>query len=156
MTAVLYDETGARLTICVLGVPKPKGSLRHVGKGRMVEQLAGSPVWREAVKTAAWAAAREQHWDRVEGSPVSVRAVLTFEKPASAPKRRETWPISRSSGDIDKQARNLLDALVDAGIVKDDSQVIDLTVSKRYVGQHPDALTIPGAVIRIEVLGGGA
>lgn len=142
------------LSITVYGTPKPKGSLRHVGHGRLKEQLEGSPVWREAVKTAAYAAGRDAGWDRLDGVPVVIEATLTFEKPASAPKRRETWPVTRSSGDIDKQARNLCDALVDAGVLKDDSQIVDLLVRKRYAGQHPDALHIPGAVIRIRPLDG--
>jgi Holliday junction resolvase RusA-like endonuclease len=146
----------APLTITAYGVPKPKGSLRHIGNGRLKEQLEGSPIWREAVKAAAFVAARTSGWQRLENTPVAVSATLTFERPASAPKRRVTWPITRSSGDVDKQARNILDALVDAGIVKDDSQVIDLSIRKRYCGQHDEALHIPGAMIRVYDLGSNA
>ena len=137
-----------RLGFYVFGVPKPKGSLRHVGNGRLKEQLEGSPVWREAVKAAALAAVQRENWTRLVNVPVAVIVTLAFDKPASAPKRKETWPITRSSGDIDKQARNICDALVDAGVFKDDSQVIELVVRKRYVGTV-DRLTAPGAIIRV-------
>lgn len=137
------------LDVFVAGTPKPKGSLRHVGKGRMVEQLAGSPTWRGTVREVAHGAARccadptcghlKAGYPNTGG--VEVRAVLFFAKPKSAPKTRDILPVTRSTGDIDKHARNLLDALVDAGVLRDDSQVIDLTVSKRYCrdGETPGA-----------------
>jgi len=147
----------ASLVITVFGQPKSKGSLRHVGGGRMVEQVAGSKDWRVAVKEATRAAMAARPSIAALAplvGPLSVEATITVAKPRSAPKRRETWPITRSSGDVDKHARNLLDALVDAGLLGDDSQVIDCIVRKRYPGQHPDTLTTPGAVIRVTSLGG--
>lgn len=149
----------APLVITVHGEPKPKGSMRHVGKGRMVEQVSASRPWREAVKCAAL----DQHpCDQPSSDdPQQQRCVLPLEgplcceitytvrKPASAPKTRVTWPITRSSGDADKVARNCLDALVDAGVMHDDSQVVELTVRKVYPDEGIDALRTPGAVIRV-------
>lgn len=107
------------------GTPAPKGSLRHVGHGRLVEQVKGSSPWRARVAAAGVAAlgARASFV-----GPVQVAAVV------SVPhlKTRRTWPITRSSGDIDKHARNILDALVDARVLTDDSQVVKLTVWKKY------------------------
>lgn len=45
------------LAFTVHGTPRPKGSLRHVGNGRMIEQVKGSKEWRQTVAHAA----REAH-----------------------------------------------------------------------------------------------
>jgi Holliday junction resolvase RusA-like endonuclease len=156
MTALTdHPRSTDALVITVYGDPKPKGSMRHVGKGRMVEQVAGGKPWREAVKWAALDAREEwrvgwlnDHWRPLDG-PLCCEITYTVRKPASAPKTRVTWPITRSSGDVDKVARNVLDALVDAGVMRDDSQVVELTVRKVYADEGIDALHTPGAVIRI-------
>ena len=136
------------LTITVYGQPKPKGSLRHVGHGRMVEQLAGSKPWREAVKYAALEARTVAMAPTLAG-PVAVHIAITVDKPKSAPKRRRSWPITRTSGDIDKHVRNVLDALVDAAVVGDDSQVVKVVAEKGYPDEGPDFLLLPGGVIRV-------
>lgn len=141
------------LDLFIPGTPKPKGSLRHVGHGRLIEQLAGSPDWRNTVRAAAHNAVRccpdPTCGHLQDGYPnpaaLAVDITLLFPKPKSAPKTRQILPITRSSGDIDKQARNILDALVDAGVMRDDSQVIDLTVRKRYC---PEGGT-PGAHVEV-------
>jgi Holliday junction resolvase RusA-like endonuclease len=79
--------------------------------------------------------------------PVAVDIAVTVAKPKSAPKTRRTWPATRSSGDADKHARNVLDALVDAAVIGDDSQVVELAVRKVFPGEAPDALASAGAVI---------
>lgn len=133
----------------VYGQPKPKGSLRHVGHGRMVEQLEGSKPWRVAVKEAALDAIRRFGITAPLEGPLIVEAIITVPKPKSAPKRRRSWPITRSSGDVDKHARNLLDALVDASLMGDDSQVIEIRILKAFAGEHARGLAVPGAVIRV-------
>lgn len=151
-------ERDGELLIVVRGKPRPKGSMRHVGNGRMIEQISGSGDWRVDVKMAALAALSRQS-DRVFldqlfplDCPVEVEITFTFTKPASARKTVETYPDTRSSGDADKLARNVLDSLEDAGVLKDDARVIDLRSRKRYPGQHADTLDIPGAVIRVRCL----
>jgi Holliday junction resolvase RusA-like endonuclease len=156
----LADQPRSRdaLVITALGDPKPKGSMRHVGKGRMVEQVAGSKPWREAVKYAALVYLHGDEkplrnetfptWIPLDG-PICCEITYTVRKPTSAPKTRISWPITRSSGDVDKVARNCLDALVDAGVMGDDSQVVELTVRKVYPDEGIDALHTPGAVIRV-------
>lgn len=150
---------GADLKIAVYGTPKPKGSLKHIGRGRLVEQVAGSKPWRIAVADAARVAMLPDDADATvplppfEG-PLRVEITSTVAKPKSAPKRRVTWPVTRSSGDVDKHARNVLDALADAEVYGDDSQVLEVTSRKTYPGGHRDALDQPGAVIRIWRIGG--
>ena len=143
----------ALLNVYVVGTPRPKGSMRHIGKGRMVEQLEGSPDWRIAVTSAAHDAIRETGEGDVAAGyphlgPVAVQIRLFFTKPASAPKTREILPSTRSTGDSDKHARNIFDALQDAGVFKDDAQVVDHHVSKRYCrpGQIAGAQIVVTAV----------
>lgn len=130
-----------RVRILVEGDPKPKGSLKHIGRGRLVEQVAGSGTWRQRVALAS----RSQH----RGQPMSGATVVDFEvrvaPPKSAPKTRVTLPVTRSSGDVDKHSRNVLDALVDGGVLADDSIVVDLRARKRHC--LPGEL--PGAVIEV-------
>lgn len=127
------------------GVPKPKGSMRHVGNGRMVEQVEGSAPWRERVLWAARKAAQDTGWERLDG-PVTVGITAWYERPKSAPKRRDWHPVTRTSGDADKVARNILDALVDAAVIRDDSQIVELHVWKC------EAVNGPCAQIAVEAV----
>ena len=93
--------------------------------------------------------------------PVNVNIYFTFPRPnahygtgknagqvkASAP----PFPSSHAIGDIDKLVRACLDALTDAGMWKDDSQVVGLLAIKVWVGS-PLALDRPGAVINVTPL----
>ena len=137
---------GPALSITVYGRPAPQGSKRHVGRGVLVEQSKRVAPWREAVKHAALAAA-EGH-DRIEG-PIAVEICFTFDRPKSAPKRRRVWPTTRTSGDVDKLQRAVFDALTDAGIWRDDAQVVDVRARKVHTGDPDAPLQVPGAVIRV-------
>ena len=131
----------------VPGTPRPKGSMRHVGKGRMAEQVTGSGDWRAAVARAAWDALLEaERLGNPPGiflGPVSVHIRLQFALPKS--KHHPAYPTSRTTGDVDKHARNILDALVDAAVIRDDSQVVVLRAHKVYC----HAQEIPGAHITV-------
>jgi crossover junction endodeoxyribonuclease RusA len=123
--------------------PKPKGSLRHVGKGKLVEQVAGSKTWRAVIALAARQAINTSDWTIADG-PVRVQAIVDLPRPKT---NRDPLPIRRSSGDSDKHARNILDALSDGGVYVDDSQVTDLRIIKRFA----DGIQ-PGAVINVTKL----
>jgi crossover junction endodeoxyribonuclease RusA len=149
------------LVITAYGTPAPQGSKRaflhrSTGRATMVESSRRVAPWREAVKQAALDAMRLH--DRITG-PVEVRLTCYFDRPRghyrtgrNAELLRDgapLYPATRASGDADKIARACLDAIVDGGVVLDDSLVVDLVVAKRWAGEHDDALDIPGA--RIEV-----
>ena len=128
------------IRIDVSGTPKPKGSLKHIGRGRLVEQVTGSGTWRQCI---AWAA-RNQHTGKALDEATMVSFEIRVAPPKSAPKRRITWPATRSSGDIDKHARNVLDALVDGGVLADDARVVDVHGRKRHClpGEEPGAVIV--------------
>lgn len=124
------------------GRPAPQGSKRHVGKGIMVESSKKVAPWREAVKQAFLASG--QTATRYEGAVVASVSFL-FQKPKSAPKSRRVYPSTRGTGDIEKLLRSTFDALVDVGVLRDDSQIVRLSdVTKDYAsdGQALGALII--------------
>lgn len=128
----------------VQGHPAPQGSKRHVGNGRMVEQSKAVAPWRQNVKAAAQAAMGWGQQSPLAG-PVAMSVVFALPKPASAPKRKRTWPARRP--DLDKLLRSTLDALT--GVVfADDGQVIGLQATKTYVNEGTYLVT-PGAVLMI-------
>lgn len=133
--------------------PAPQGSKRHVGRGRLLEQSKRVAPWRVAVDEAARAAMNarwlEGRGEEVLDGPLSVEIVFTVRKPASAPKRRVTWPTTRDSGDLDKLLRSSFDALTTGGAIADDSRIVEVSSRKVFPGEGLDALETPGAVIRV-------
>lgn len=159
------------LTITVHGTPAGQGRVSFLGKGRPAIHSNAERLlpWRAAIIAAALAitggheyvaykahsaacarcgTAKAEHAVFV-GVPMAADITVTVEKPKSAPKRRQSWPITRSSTDLDHHVRATLDSLSKAGVFRDDSQVIELTARKVYPGEHPSALAEPGAVIRV-------
>lgn len=137
--------SAASVTIVVFGNPAPQGSKRHVGKGVMVESSKAVKPWREAVKAAALDVMDQA--PALDG-PLLVRMVFTLRKPASAPKRRRTWPDR--TPDVSKLVRATEDALTEAGVWADDARVVEYArVAKVFPGEDIEALHIPG--VRIEV-----
>lgn len=136
------------LVVTVYGKPVTQGSKVRTRWSVRDDNADRLRPWREAVKQAALdvLAGRE----RLEG-PVSVVVTFTFDRPKSAPKTRPCWPITRSSGDVDKLQRAIFDALTDAGVWRDDSQVIDVRARKVHVGDG-GALHIPGAVVTVQAV----
>lgn len=157
----LSNEAVTGLAFVVYGKPATKGSMRpvrnqHTNRIRLVEEVARSKPFREAVKFAALDARNEVRRRGLSFQtlfcPVEVDVTFYFPKPKNAPKKRRSWPISRRSGDVDKLQRNLFDALVDAGVVGDDAQIVKVTAEKAYVGEPHSELAVPGAHIMVRPL----
>lgn len=136
----------------VYGIPGPQGSKRHVGGGRMIESSAKVKPWREAVKWAAREAmAGPDGWAAMDGPLVAVM-VFTLPKPASAPKKRQTWPDRKP--DLSKLLRSTEDALVDAGLIADDARIVAYArAAKVFPGEDLNALRSPGCYVEIRRLG---
>lgn len=161
--------------ITVYGVPAGQGRVSFMGKGRPAVHSNAKVLkpWRKDIITAARAVTGAHGFADWDGTcavcqvvkkdhglyvDVPTRAVITVTvpKPKTAPKRRRTWPITRSSTDIDHHARACLDSLSESGVIKDDSQITELTIRKVYPGEDPEALDEPGATIRLYILTGAA
>lgn len=142
-----------RLVVRVRGVPRPQGNMtaQRVRRGPRTGQLAVYHAnedtlmpWRNSVAWALAAAHEGPPWT----GPVGVHIVFTMPKPKSAPKTKHTWPIKRP--DLDKLMRAVLDAGTEAGVWKDDSQVVVAAESKHFVADgYEEVMDTPGAYINI-------
>ena len=146
----------------VFGMPAPQGSKKFVGtnkagRGIMVEASKKVKPWRQDVKAAASALAAMLCARTDLGGaavpiagPLWVSMVFTMPKPASAPKRKRTWPDKKP--DLSKLARSTEDALVDSGLILDDSRIVEyVRLAKVFPGEDPQALRSPGVSITIYV-----
>jgi crossover junction endodeoxyribonuclease RusA len=124
------------------GVPVTQGSsvIRYTKERRpFIAPDNSAPLkrWRNTVATVAGTSLSRRFAKHV---PVWVRLTFYVIPPASAAHR--PYPSTRSSGDVDKLARAVLDALTGVAF-EDDSQVVHLTASLNY---RPE-----GAGVRIGV-----
>jgi len=134
--------------IDVLGMPAPQGSKRHVGRGIMVESSTKVGPWREAVVAAA---TNQGHANRMMTGPVTVDVSFYFPRPKghyrASGALKDTAPFTHSTKpDIDKVLRSTLDALVQAGVIADDSHVQAVEARKLYATND----RAPGALIYVE------
>jgi Holliday junction resolvase RusA-like endonuclease len=144
------------IELVVYGSPAPQGSKKFVGttktgRGLLVESSKKVKPWRMDVKQAAEMLRAELQSMATLDGPLAVSMVFTLPKPASAPKRRRTWPDRKP--DLSKLARSTEDAISDAGLWADDARVVEYTrLAKVFPGEDPDALPAPGVRVRIEML----
>lgn len=138
------------ITITVYGQPAPQGSKKFMGikggKGIMVESSKAVKPWREAVLNAALDRRLEMDSGPLRG-PLSVEMIFTLRKPASAPKKRKSYPDKKP--DLSKLVRSTEDALTNSCIWEDDARVISCLARKVFPDEDPDALSALGAIIRI-------
>lgn len=131
------------LRFIVYGEPKPQGS--KIRTKFSVRESGGEDLklWREAVRSTAVDAQSivKRGGVFVLEGPIDLQLEFTMRKPSGAPKRKRIWPVKRP--DLDKLCRAVLDAMTNAGVWKDDSQVVALHAHKRYVGD-PFSLDTPG------------
>lgn len=155
------------------GPPQPKGSLKCIGargprKHVLIEDNADSAPWREHIAGVARSWVKEQADPH---QPIEVDVSYFLTRPAghygtgrnrhklklSAP----VWPATKGTGDEDKLRRLVLDALQDAGVLRDDAQVQGGRNYKHYADKHPgelpgvrwDEMTRAGLVVHIRPLG---
>lgn len=142
------------IEIVVYGTPAPQGSKKFVGvtkagRGLMVESSKKVKPWRMDVKAAAELVVAKHAAQMLPmDGPLVVSMVFTLPKPASAPKRRQTWPDKKP--DVSKLARSTEDALSDAGLWADDARVVEYSrLAKVFPGEDPQALGSPGVRITV-------
>ena len=128
------------LHLTVPGLPQPQGSSRaFVSKrtGRAIVTSANPRLrqWRDRLALAISARRLETRQARYDGA-VRVHARFYLPRPKSAPKR-VTYPTTRP--DVDKLVRGCFDAISDAGVWRDDSQVVEVTATKCFAQptEHP-------------------
>lgn len=107
----------------VPGIPRPQGSKRHVGGGRMIESSKYLPAWRRAVTLS------------IAGKGYiggSVELGVTFYMPHNATSRKEGRIHAYVSPDLSKLIRAVEDSITDAGLWDDDARVVKCTAVKIY------------------------
>lgn len=136
-------------TCFVPGLPIAQGSKRHVGNGVMIESAKGLKPWRAAVvsivRASLW------HTDPILAGPVQLALVFVFPRPqyhygtgknaGQLKDRAPHWHDKKP--DASKIQRAVEDALVDAGVLRDDCQIAVWSGAKEYG-------TAPGVRISLE------
>jgi Holliday junction resolvase RusA-like endonuclease len=124
-------RTGQPTSLWIPGCPRTKGSLRAIprsgGGVYMTEGVAGSSAWRKRMADVARAGGR-RHGRQV---PIEVSGVFVMPRRRTA-RDDAAAPLAARDGDIDKLARNALDAFQDAGVYEEDVQVCHLDLWKVY------------------------
>lgn len=144
-----------RHTLTIYGMPAPQGSkdfkgLSRSGKAILAESSAKVKPWRQDVVRSVLEhlAPTRSDWKPIEGAQI-VRMIFTLPKPVASPKTRRIAADKRP--DLDKLARSTGDALVDAGLIRDDSLIVEYArLAKVYPGEDPEALDSPGALITLD------
>ena len=149
------------VAVSVNGEPSTKGSMVCIGQvGKrahvLIEQLGPAvKKWRRIVEPAG-----DKLRELAGGPlnhPIGVELLFTLERPETVPLWKRWWPFTRGSGDIDKLARCVLDALTvprkapERGVLADDAIVCELLCRKTYpdTPDVADRLVRPGVVIRL-------
>ena len=147
-----------RHSVFIPGTVRPQGSMqlsRDPRTGREFARYSDTTVkWRQTLHgaLASWWAGRPP----IAHHPVKVSLLAEFARPKnhlgtgrnagrlkpSAPLWHITYP------DADKTARAVGDALVEAGVLADDSQIAAWRIAKRWC----DPSETPGALIIVEAL----
>jgi crossover junction endodeoxyribonuclease RusA len=127
------------IDIFIPGTPKAQGSKRHVGHGVMVESCKELPVWRESIRSAL-AKGNGQPAERFEGAVICSLEFILY-RPGSTPKRKT--PPAMKKPDLDKLVRAVFDAIKSAGVIVDDSRIVELSARKRlaFIGE-PEGLKL--------------
>lgn len=147
-------EVAGRVQVRVLGIPRPQGSLRlhALPNGKTAARYPPAVYeWRSVVQQAV----AERNIGQFSG-PVELRLGFDLPRPVGhfgtgrnagrVKPNAPAWPTV--APDLDKLVRCVGDALTDAGLWRDDAQVVSIVAAKRYV--NPPAT--PGVLISVTAL----
>jgi Holliday junction resolvase RusA-like endonuclease len=133
----------------VHGSPAPQGSMRSIGKGRMVGDNPRTKVWREQVVSEVLRCGLEN--TQLEG-PLRFHATFYHHRLKMHYRRLNGQDVLKGDApifvaatpDIDKVCRATLDALTQSGLIKDDKFIAILQAAQRYSNDN-----FEGAYIQI-------
>lgn len=162
-------KTSIEYVITIPGRPAPKGSLKCIGRrGQrahvLIEDNEHTAPWRSTV--AGWLTKRGPSAAPLPGQPLGVECTLTLDRPKHhygtgrnagtvKPRYADAYPVGHNTGDLDKLVRLILDAMQDADVLPDDSQVCELVTRKAFTQPELDALDrlpYPGVRLRLYAL----
>lgn len=127
------------MNLFIPGIPRPQGSKRHVGGGRLIEQSKHLGPWRRTVIDALHESGMAQA--KIDG-PVSVQLSFHMPRPQyhynkHGQIRVDALQFHIQRPDVDKLARAILDSLTIAAVISDDSIVAELYAAKYYANSEP-------------------
>ena len=128
------------MTIIIHGTPKAQPRVKAYRRGSHVGVYTPNTAdeWKAQVIIAA--SAYRQRFD--------VPVILEAEFYLPRPKNRKADMYCQAKPDIDNLLKSTMDALSQAGVWRDDAQVVAVVASKRYESANQAI----GAVIRLEAL----
>jgi Holliday junction resolvase RusA-like endonuclease len=143
------------ISVRIPGRARTKGSMKVIGRrangtAKLAESVTGSSEWRS---TVAEVLQRHLGAEFTPGGPVRpyapidtpVRVVLWVKLPRGRTRAHSAAPDQLRDGDLDKYQRNVGDALVDAGVLTDDSRIVEWQARKDWAETPEQA----GALIEI-------
>jgi Holliday junction resolvase RusA-like endonuclease len=124
----------------VLGLPKPQARPRAFKRGKHASVYSPSTEWKESVK---YAAAQQEP---IQAEALEVHLNFYFDRPDShygtgrnSDKLKPSAPEYHTKRpDVDNLAKAVLDACQDAGLFKDDSAIVGLTIEKFYLSRDDE------------------
>lgn len=108
--------------------------MRHVGNGRVIHDNTDLKRWMRTIELVARRAWNmRQHREPID-APVVVEAVFYMPRP-----KRPRWSRPATKPDCDKLQRAIGDGLEVAGVVKNDSRIVEWYRPRKYYAdpQHP-------------------
>jgi Holliday junction resolvase RusA-like endonuclease len=132
------------------GIPAPKGSRRtiqHKHTGKLLN-LEANPNVKPFTDSIIYAARRAWQGREPINSAAFVDLQFLFPPTKKALKawQREYKPWMLNKPDLDKLQRTVLDALVVAGVLVDDSRVVRVNAGKSYAFEHD----MPGVKVEVK------
>ena len=134
----------AEFGFTVEGRPAPQGSKTAyviAGKAVMVESSKFLPEWRSAVMLAANVALN----DSMDVTPFTEPVKLVVDFFIERPKESKYVFYPGGKPDLDHLVRAVGDSLTQAGVLKDDSLIVEIVARKLWTGPTTDTSPKPGA-----------
>ena len=136
--------------IFIEGDPRPQARPRAFRRNGFIKIYSEKTSWRNTVKQVSQMVYRDEPLRQ----PLKVHIDYYFNRPKShygtgrnRDKLKDSAPVYMTKKpDLDNLNKAILDALQDAGVIRDDSQIIKISASKCY-NCHP--LSSAGAEIKI-------
>lgn len=124
-------KSRSELYFTAYGIPRPQGSKRHVGNGRLIEASDVGP-WRAAIADAVFRAWVETQDEQPFREPVVVYATFFLPRPKTVSRE-----LPSKAPDLDKLCRALGDALsINTHALEDDALIVQWVASKVYADDH--------------------
>jgi len=136
-----------RFTIVYPGKPVGKGRPRFNKATGHVRTPQKTKDWEEGFSWKAVVAAKRAGWDLSYGGPVGVDVVAVFDRPQRHREYARAW--RQGTPDGDNVLKAVADALQKAGIVKNDTQIVDWRVRCVY-GAEGETAHLEVCVYRAE------